>query len=225
MALVTNTPAKPEIVDHKLTFARWKPSANHGGLLVRPTLLIIHYTAGNSLASAITTLCDARKLGPPKVPGGPPVKLKRKSANLVIGRAGEAVQLVAFNRVAWHAGESEWRGKAQTNLFSIGIELDNAGWLEPGAPGRWHTRGGKSVFYTDAEVLMARHKSGGPERAWHRYSSEQLETLERAAIAIVRAYPSIKEIVGHEDVNPSRKTDPGPAFPMHEFRTKVLASR
>lgn len=32
----------------------------------------------------------------------------------------------------------------------------------------------------------------------------------------------IKEVLGHDDVSPYRKNDPGPAFPMESFRVKLL---
>jgi N-acetyl-anhydromuramoyl-L-alanine amidase len=48
----------------------------------------------------------------------------RVSAHLLIRRDGELVQYVPFHRRAWHAGESEWCGRARCNDFSIGIELE-----------------------------------------------------------------------------------------------------
>jgi len=46
------------------------------------------------------------------------------SAHLLIRRDGELVQFVPFDRRAWHAGESRFRGRKQCNDFSIGIELE-----------------------------------------------------------------------------------------------------
>lgn len=46
------------------------------------------------------------------------------SAHLLIRRNGELVQFVPFNRRAWHAGESCFRGRTGCNDFSIGIELE-----------------------------------------------------------------------------------------------------
>lgn len=46
------------------------------------------------------------------------------SAHLLIRRDGEVIQFVPFQRRAWHAGESCFRGVSCCNDFSIGIELE-----------------------------------------------------------------------------------------------------
>jgi AmpD protein len=46
------------------------------------------------------------------------------SAHLLIDRKGEATQFVPFHQRAWHAGVSEFDGRAACNDFSIGIELE-----------------------------------------------------------------------------------------------------
>ncbi len=46
------------------------------------------------------------------------------SAHLLIRRDGEAVQFVPFEKRAWHAGESCFRGQLACNDFSVGIELE-----------------------------------------------------------------------------------------------------
>ena len=48
----------------------------------------------------------------------------RVSSHLLIRRDGELVQYVPFDLRAWHAGESEYRGRPACNDFSIGIELE-----------------------------------------------------------------------------------------------------
>lgn len=48
------------------------------------------------------------------------------SAHLFIRRTGELLQFVPLNRRAWHAGQSEFDGRANCNDFSIGIELEGA---------------------------------------------------------------------------------------------------
>lgn len=52
------------------------------------------------------------------------------SAHFLIRRDGELLQFVSCNERAWHAGRSQWRGRADCNDFSVGIELEG---LEGGA--------------------------------------------------------------------------------------------
>lgn len=48
------------------------------------------------------------------------------SSHLFIRRDGELLQFVPFHKRAWHAGVSEFAGRANCNDFSIGIELEGA---------------------------------------------------------------------------------------------------
>ena len=46
------------------------------------------------------------------------------SSHLLVRRDGEVVQYVPFRKRAWHAGDSNYRGRVACNDFSIGIELE-----------------------------------------------------------------------------------------------------
>ncbi len=46
------------------------------------------------------------------------------SAHFLVRRDGELLQFVACGKRAWHAGQSEWRGRTRCNDFSIGVELE-----------------------------------------------------------------------------------------------------
>lgn len=170
---------------------------------VEPAYLLMHYTAGRSAGSSVNWLINPAA---------------RASAHLVIGSDGGITQLVAFNRRAWHAGESRWAGRTGVNGFSIGIELDNPGALTRRASG-WFTSWGDRV--DDGLVFEAAHKNGGPVKGWHAFSGVQLEAAAEVASLLVDRY-ELKDVLGHEDVAPGRKTDPGPAFPMDSFRARVL---
>ncbi|WLI75456.1 1,6-anhydro-N-acetylmuramyl-L-alanine amidase AmpD [Kosakonia sp. H02] len=62
----------------------------------------------------------------------------RVSAHCLIRRDGEIVQYVPFDKRAWHAGVSSYKGRERCNDFSIGIELE----------------GTDQLAYTDAQYLQ-----------------------------------------------------------------------
>ncbi|MEY8801503.1 N-acetylmuramoyl-L-alanine amidase [Leisingera sp. XS_AS12] len=94
--------------------ALWCPSPNfgprRGGL--KPSLIVLHYTAMESAEAALQRLCDPAS---------------EVSAHYLIAADGRIWQLVAEAERAWHAGAGEWRGQDDVNSRSIGIELDNRG--------------------------------------------------------------------------------------------------
>jgi AmpD protein len=116
----------------------------------------------------------------------------RVSAHMFIRRDGQIVQYVPCSARAWHAGQSQYRGRSNCNDFSIGIELE----------------GTDDTPYTDAQYAQ----------------------LAALAAALLGAYDSLNEehIVGHSDVAPGRKTDPGASFDWPRWRALLqerLAAR
>jgi AmpD protein len=95
------------------------------------------------------------------------------SAHFFIRRDGAILQFVACGQRAWHAGVSQWHGRACCNDFSIGIELE----------------GSDDTPFTEAQYASL------------------LPLLD----SLKQAYP-IKAVVGHSDIAPGRKTDPGACF-------------
>lgn len=57
------------------------------------------------------------------------------------------------------------------------------------------------------------------------YEAVQYEQLLELVGVLMEAYPAIKDenIVGHADIAPGRKTDPGEAFEWDDFRQKLRA--
>lgn len=195
------------IRDHRLipagaVTAAFRASPNQGGPL-NAEFLVMHYTAASSAGGAIDWLCNP---------------VAKASAHLVIGRDGSVTQLVPFDRQAWHAGRSQWQGRAGLNRCSIGIELDNAGALS-GGPGEWKTAWGAPI--QDQYVRDLPHKFDGIVRGWHAYAPVQLDVARELAALLVAEY-GLKDVIGHDDIAPGRKSDPGPAFPMASFRAAVL---
>lgn len=197
-----------EIIDHVLKGGsggrpvEFRESPNQSAGL-EPLWLVMHYTAGASFESSVDWLTTARRYP--------------SSAHLVIGRDGEIAQLVRFDRRAWHAGASYWKGKRGLNRYSIGVELDNAGKLHR-VGGEWRTAWEKPV--PPSEVIEATHKHHDVGMGWHAYTEAQLAAAREVALLLVEEY-ELRDVVGHDDVAPGRKTDPGPAFPMAAFRAAL----
>lgn len=181
----------------------FRSTPNVGGTL-KPRFLVMHYTAGRSHESSVAFLADPTA---------------KASAHLVIGRAGEVTQLASFNRVCWHAGKSEWQGLSGLNQYAIGIELDNGGVLDRFGDDTWQTW--FKLTIPNTEVVVAEHARGGGLRGWHAYPEVQIDTALLIAEALQAAY-DLEDVIGHDDISWPRKTDPGPAFPMISFRSRVV---
>lgn len=164
----------------------------------------MHFTAGPTIDSAVSWF---------KNPDA------QASSHLVIDRDGSVVQMVAFNRRAWHAGRSKWGNLEGMNQYSIGIELVNAGRLRKNSTGQWVTWSNKII--PTADVTLAKHKDESVETGWHEFTQAQLETSYTVSSLLHKTY-DFKDVLGHEDVSPGRKVDPGPLFPMNSFRSIVL---
>ncbi|MGL4859699.1 MAG: N-acetylmuramoyl-L-alanine amidase [Enterobacteriaceae bacterium] len=106
-------------------------------------------------------------------------------------------QLVPETKRAWHAGKSFWRDRKNINDTSIGIEIVNLG------------------YRTDAEG----------NRTWQPYPKEQIAAVEALVRSIVQRYGiAAQNIVGHMDIAPQRKLDPGPLFPWQQLAQAGLGA-
>jgi len=177
-------------------------SPNKSGT-INPKYLVIHYTAGRSAQSSIDWFMNPQA---------------QASAHLVIGTDGKITQMVPFNKKAFHAGKSKWSGLNGMNSHSIGIELDNPGILMK-TGSKWIAWFGKE--YPASVVIEAKHKHQDTAAGWHIFTEKQIEACIKASKLLVTHY-QLADILGHEDISPFRKVDPGPAFPMESFKSKVL---
>jgi N-acetylmuramoyl-L-alanine amidase len=178
-----------------------RKTPNRGGSLA-PKYLVYHYTAGASAQSSADWLCNPAA---------------KASAHLVLGREGQIIQLAPFNVVTWHAGISHWAGLTGMNGYSIGIEMDNAGVLRR-LGDRYESAFGK--VYSASEVVVAKHKHGSTEQAWHAYTEAQMARAFELA-EVLGAHYGITEVLGHEDIARGRKSDPGPAFPLGSLASRL----
>ncbi|WP_127470940.1 1,6-anhydro-N-acetylmuramyl-L-alanine amidase AmpD [Thiomicrorhabdus aquaedulcis] len=148
---------------------------------VNPTLIVVHGISlppnqfgGSAIADLFTNQLDAAS-----DPYFEKIKGLKVSAHALIKRDGTLVQFVPFNQRAWHAGQSKFKGQANCNDFSVGIELEG----------------------TDFSC----------------YTAMQYAVLARLIKSLREVYPGLQtanndNIVGHSDIAPDRKTDPGAYF-------------
>jgi N-acetyl-anhydromuramoyl-L-alanine amidase len=165
---------------HWLTRVRRRPTPNCDDRAPREPieLVVIHCIAlppgrfGGGFVEAL--FCNALDIG--AHPSFADLRGLRVSAHLFIDRRGRITQFVPFDRRAWHAGVSSWRGRPGWNRGSIGIELE-----------------------------------GSDDRPFTRAQYRRLAQVLRL---LLEHYPALAPdaIVGHSEIAPGRKTDPGPQF-------------
>jgi N-acetylmuramoyl-L-alanine amidase len=103
--------------------------------------------------------------------------------------------LVPETEQAWHAGVSSWKGFTNLNTSSVGIEIVNAGW-----------------------------KDTPQGRVYAPFPQSQVDTLVGLVRDIEKRYSIPPEnVVGHSDIAPGRKQDPGPMFPWKRLADEGLA--
>ena len=176
----------------------------HAGVNIKPTFLILHYTATDSASSPINWFKDTK------------TNTDRIAAHIVLGKDGAITQLIPFNRKANHAGASNWDGHDGMNTMAIGIEIVNPGQVSKVFPAK------------NNKIIKVSHKNNPPgtgtNEFWFAYPPAQLAALYQLCKAILLAYPAIKTTLGHDDVSPFRKTDPGPAFSWDAFNLAVYGA-
>jgi AmpD protein len=106
----------------------------------------------------------------------------RVSAHFFIRRSGELVQFVSAEKRAWHAGASQWRGRARCNDFSVGVELEGTD-ATPFTTGQYRCLSllTKSLVLRypsiaavagHADIAPGRKTDPGPRFDWSRYLAE-----------------------------------------------------
>ena len=184
----------------------FKPTPNKGGKL-DPQYLVMHYTAATQARGSISWFLS---------------KEAKASAHLLIDRDGSITQFAPFDIVTWHAGESQWNGLIGLNKYAIGIEMVNGGKLVKSG-NAWICPVDKKAV-PDSDVIIAKHKNENFETGWQAYTEIQIQTAVEIGALIIKTY-NLKDVVGHDDIAPHRKTDPGPAFPMSSFRSRVMGRK
>ena len=144
---------------------------------MRPSLIVLHYTAMVSCEAAFDRLCD------------PAAEV---SAHYLISESGVVSALVPETMRAWHAGAGCWRGHDDINSKSIGIELANTGTtpfaaaqiraleiLLAGVMARWAIAPDCVIAHSD--MAPGRKSDPGPRFDWRRLALGGLAVWPLAA--------------------------------------------
>ena len=111
------------------------------------------------------------------------------SAHYMVWEGGRITQLVEEDKRAWHAGVASWQGQQDLNSRSIGIEIVNGG-----------------------------HDFRAPDGSLPPYPRPQIHAVLDLVHDILgrHAIPATR-ILGHSDIAPLRKQDPGEHFPWERL--------
>ncbi len=113
------------------------------------------------------------------------------SAHYLVGddKPTTIYRLVDESQTAYQAGLSDWKGYSRLNPSSIGIEIVNLGYLD-GPNGRTYV-------------------------PFPQYQIDSLIPLVKEIVA--RHHIKPENILGHQEIAPQRKPDPGPLFPWKQL--------
>jgi len=138
-------------------------------------MIILHYTGMRTGKEALDRLCNSQA---------------KVSAHYLVEENGTVYALVPETKRAWHAGVGAWKGEADLNARSVGIEIVNPG----------HEFGYRKFPKRQIDIVIALVK----------------EIAARHAI-------DPRKVLGHSDIAPQRKEDPGELFPWGKLASEGLA--
>ncbi|WP_296206272.1 N-acetylmuramoyl-L-alanine amidase [Psychrobacter sp. UBA3962] len=155
----------------------------------RIRFIVLHYTAENEAASLeILTKGNV-------------------SAHYLVPLADnqKIYQLVPENERAWHAGAGGFEGRQILNDTSIGIEIVNLG-IAPEFRGQ------------NAKMALKANNGYHPPHHYVNFTDLQIKKVAQLVQDIAARYDiEPTSIIGHSDMAPSRKIDPGAKFPWEKL--------
>lgn len=204
------------IENHRLVSAtpdfrpEYSPDEQGGPLPKEGLIAVIHYSVTET-AEATKRVLDYRDF---------------VSCHLTIDKTGRIIQMVPFDRVAFHCGGSEYMGRRDCNKFSLGIEVSNPGPLLKMPDGSYQTTYKKPWTGNVVEAWHPNDESQRGWRYWAEYSQTELDLCAHI-VTLWKLEYGLVDVVGHDEiaVPVGRKSDPGPAYPIDWLRKVVFPER
>lgn len=178
-------------------------SNNHND---RIRFLVLHHTAIN-YAKSLKALTEPHGVSAHYM-------ITEKNDSSFPDNKAEIIQLVDENKRAWQAGRSYWQGQHNLNDQSIGIELVYV-----------------SNCSKDEEHISQFRKLNSDAVSdqicfYPDFDDEQIKLLIKLVKDILKRNPEITpdRIIGHADIAPDRRVDPGPRFPWQRLYKAGIGS-
>lgn len=191
----------------KQYYEKYYPTNRKGGNWGRgaPVGLVDHYTAGVSARGTLRWFSSK-----PRGPG-----VGNSSAHVVLDRDGSVFIVVdPLKSVAWHA---TW-----SNKNHIGIEHVNAGLLLSKTDGGIYYLG--KLRYPRNRIAQLQEIDG---KLWEPYTTPQLVSNLVFKRWLIEAIPTMQadRFVEHADIDPVRKIDCGPLWPLASLNDLVFSRK
>lgn len=174
-----------------------------------PEGAVVHYNAGNSDQKGFMNYM--RRMG---------------YLTFLIDRDGYTWQDFPLNKWGHHAGRSEWRDiKGTVNSRFVGIEVMSAGRLTMDTDEIYRTYWGLPVEKEEVRCSFVNRNIA--EGCYHKFLPRQVEELTALILWLEsngQGIFKLENVVGHDEVSPGRKVDPGGALPftMPAYRAHLI---
>lgn len=161
-----------------------------------PEGVVIHFTAGRDNHLNTRNYMASKKL-----------------VALIVDKDGHVWQDFPLNRWGWHAGKSSWKGfRGSLNDDFVGIEVICGGKLKPKG-NRYLTWFGTAISNFRIGPALHNCKVG----CYEKFTAAQETELVELVVWLIKnshGKMSVENIVGHDEIAPNRKNDPGWALSM-----------
>ncbi len=166
-----------------------------------PQGLVVHHTAGHQ-----------DKLGKSGVAYG----REQGHLYLYMDMHGKIFQAFPLNKWGYHAGKSSYPGLGSgVSAKLVGLEVAAAGKLDRAGSG-WKTYWGKPLPKEQVREIPKKNANQQPG-AYQRYTAAQEASIIELCLWLKKNNPAVFNfdyVLGHDEVAPTRKNDPGGSLSM-----------
>ena len=147
-----------------------------------------------------------------------PKRQKKNIKYIIIHYTGMKNELSALNRL------TDYKSKVSAHYFiKKNGKIIN---LVPDLYEAWHAgkSNWKNIQSLNRYSIGVEIQNSGHENLYEKYSNKQMNSVKKLLRFLTKKYRvNCKNILGHSDISPDRKKDPGEKFPWRELAKSKLA--